>query len=96
MFPVQEAQLWGSFLNMNCLFLRQYLRRCYYFYVITRHNFWGGGGVRQNKTAFILLIMLTTCFGHCGPSSGHKNVYRGNLYRYYDHTMYSFPLYTFL
>ena len=24
--------------------------------------------------------MLTTCFGHCGPSSGHKNVYRGKLY----------------
>jgi len=23
----------------------------------------------------ILFIKLTTCFGHCGPSSGHKNVY---------------------
>jgi len=24
--------------------------------------------------------MLATCFGHCGPSSGHKNVYTGKLY----------------
>ena len=23
----------------------------------------------------ILFIRLTTCFGHCGPSSGHKNIY---------------------
>ena len=44
----------------------------------------GGGGMGYVKTqpSFILFIVLTTtCFGHCGPSSGHKNVYRGKLYR---------------
>jgi len=31
----------------------------------------------------ILNIMLTTtCFGHCGPSSGHRNVYRGDFTQY--------------
>jgi len=30
-------------------------------------------------------MLTTTCFGHCGPSSGHKNVYR----------RYIIPLYTF-
>ena len=44
----------------------------------------GGRGVGYVKTQLscILFIMLTAiCFGHCGPSSGHKNVYRGKLYR---------------
>ena len=39
-------------------------------------------GYVKTQLSFILLVMLTTtCFGHCGPSSGHKNVYRGKLYR---------------
>jgi hypothetical protein len=40
-------------------------------------------GVRYVRTQLscILFIMLTTiCFVHCGPSSGHKNMYRGKLY----------------
>jgi len=42
----------------------------------------GRGWVRQNTTVSILFIMLlTTCFGHCGPSSGHKKIYGGKLYR---------------
>jgi len=52
-------------------------------------------GVGNGKTGLscILFIMLTTCFGHCGPSSGHKNVYRGKLY--YT-LLYSFPLYIYI
>ena len=42
----------------------------------------GGVGYVKTQLSFILFIMLTTtCFGHCGPSSGHKNIYRGKLYR---------------
>jgi len=36
-------------------------------------------GTSKHNCLCILFIMLTTCFGHCGPSSGHKNV-RGELY----------------
>ena len=39
-----------------------------------------GVGYVKTQLSCILLIMLTTCFGHYGPSSGHKNVYRGKLY----------------
>jgi len=39
-----------------------------------------GVGYVKTQLSCILFIMLT-CFGHCGPSSGHKNVYRGKLYR---------------
>ena len=28
----------------------------------------------------ILFIRLTTCFGHCGPSSGHKDIYNEKIY----------------
>jgi len=32
-------------------------------------------GTSKHNFLCILFIMLTTkCFGHCGPSSGHKNV----------------------
>ena len=41
-----------------------------------------GVGTSKHNCLCILFIMLTmTCFGHCGPSSGHKNVYRGKLHR---------------
>ena len=41
-----------------------------------------GVGYVKIQLSFILFIMLTTtCFGHCGPSSGHKNIYRGKLRR---------------
>jgi len=40
-----------------------------------------GVGYVKTQMSCILFIMLTTCFDHCGPSSGHKNVYRGKLYR---------------
>ena len=33
----------------------------------------GRGGLRQNTTDFTKFITLTTCFGRCGPSSGHKS-----------------------
>jgi len=46
-----------------------------------------GVGYIETQLSCILFIMLTTtCFGHCGPSSGHKNVYRGN-YPEYDHSV---------
>ena len=32
----------------------------------------GRGGLRQNTTDFTKFITLTTCFGHCGPSSDHR------------------------
>ena len=32
-------------------------------------------GTSKHNCLCILFIRLTTCFGHCGPSSGHKNVY---------------------
>ena len=33
----------------------------------------GRGESRQNTTDFTKFITLTTCFGRCGPSSGHKS-----------------------
>jgi len=38
-------------------------------------------GYVATQLSCILFIMLTTCFGQFGLSSGHKNVYRGKLYR---------------
>ena len=29
---------------------------------------------------YYFITLTTTCFGHCGPSPGHKNVNRGKLY----------------
>jgi len=35
-------------------------------------------GYVKTQLSFIpYIILTTTCFGHCGPSSGHKSVYRG-------------------
>jgi len=36
---------------------------------------------KQNCLVFYFIMLTTTCFDHCGPSSSHKNVYRGKLYR---------------
>jgi len=36
---------------------------------------------KHNCLLSYFIMLTTTCFGHCGPSSGHKNVYRGKLYR---------------
>ena len=33
-----------------------------------------GRGTSKHNCLCILFIRLTTCFGHCGPSSGHKNI----------------------
>ena len=33
-----------------------------------------GVGTSKHNCLCILFIRLTTCFGHCGPSSGHKNM----------------------
>ena len=44
-----------------------------------------GVGYVKTQLYCTLFIMLTTCFGHCGPSSGHKNAYRGKLY--YSYTL---------
>ena len=33
-----------------------------------------GVGTSKHNCLCILFIRLTTCFGHCGPSSGHKNI----------------------
>ena len=40
-----------------------------------------GVGYVKTQLSCVLFIMLTTCFGHCGPSSGHKNVYKGKLHK---------------
>jgi len=40
-----------------------------------------GVGMSKHNCLCICFIMLTTtCSGHCGPSWGHKNLYRGKLY----------------
>ena len=38
------------------------------------------GYVRTQLSCILFIVLTTTCFGNCGPSSGHKNVYRGKLY----------------
>jgi len=40
-----------------------------------------GWGTSKHMSCILFIMLTTTCFGHCGPSSGHKNVYRGKLYR---------------
>jgi len=46
----------------------------------------GRGWVHQNTTVlFLIIIMLTTtCFDHCGPSSVHKMYKGGELYSVYS------------
>ena len=34
-----------------------------------------GVGTSKHNCLCILFIRLTTCFGHCGPSSGYKKMY---------------------
>jgi len=41
----------------------------------------GGGVSKHNCLVSYFITLTTTCFGHSGPSSGHKNLYRGKLYR---------------
>jgi len=41
----------------------------------------GVGYVKTQLSCILFIMLATTCFGNCGPSSGRKNVYRGNLYR---------------
>jgi len=40
---------------------------------------WEGVSTSKHNCFCILFIRPTTCFGHCGPSSGHKNIW-GKLY----------------
>jgi len=47
----------------------------------------GRGGLRQNTTYFTKFITLTTRFGPCGSSSGHKST-KGRLYIVYKHRYY--------
>jgi len=44
----------------------------------------GGVGYVKTQTDFTKFITLTTCFGCCGPSSGHKST-KGRLYIVYKH-----------
>jgi len=39
------------------------------------------GYVKTQLSCILFIMLTTTCFGHCGPSSDHKNIYRGKLYR---------------
>ena len=41
---------------------------------------WVGGS--KHNCLCILFIRLTTCFGHCGPSSVHKNIERKENIQY--------------
>ena len=44
-------------------------------------NLGQGVGTSKHNCLCFCFIGLATCFDHCGPSSGHKNIYRGKLYR---------------
>ena len=46
----------------------------------------GVGYVKTQLSCILFIVLMTTCFGHCGPSWGHKKVYRGN-YTEYDHSI---------
>ena len=42
-----------------------------------------GLGMSKHNSLYILFNMLTaTCFGHSGPSSGHKNIYNEENFIY--------------
>jgi len=41
----------------------------------------GGEYIKTQLSCILFITLTTTCFGQCGPSSGHKNVYRGKLHR---------------
>jgi len=41
---------------------------------------------KKTQLSCILFIMLTTCFGHCGPPSGHKKYIEEN-YTEYDNSI---------
>jgi len=40
-----------------------------------------GRAAKPNCLVSYFVMLTTTCFGHCEPSSGNKNVYIGKLYR---------------
>ena len=40
-----------------------------------------GVNTSKHKCLCMCFIRLTTCFGNCGPSLGHKNIYRGKTIR---------------
>jgi len=40
----------------------------------------GLGYVKTQLSCILFIMQTTTCLGHCGPSSGHKNVYTVKLY----------------
>ena len=46
----------------------------------------GWGYVKTQLSCILFVMLTTTCFGHCGPSSGYKNIYRGK-YTEYDHSI---------
>ena len=38
----------------------------------------GVGYVKTQLSRILFIMLTTTCFGHCGLSSGHKKMYVGN------------------
>ena len=41
---------------------------------------------KHNCLVSYFIMLMTTCFGHCGPSSGHKNYIDENCTQY-DHSI---------
>ena len=45
----------------------------------------GVGYVKTQLSCILFIMLTTTCFGHCGPSSGHK-MYKEENYTQYGHS----------
>ena len=74
--------LWAFFRSQKCIQKKTVQSKIIVLVHILNYSKVKIVGYIKTQLCCILFIMLTTtCFGHCGPSSGHKNVYRGKLYR---------------
>ena len=62
--PETTGQIWINFMvgfcSQNCLVNTILIIECV-------------GYVRTQLSCILFIMLMTTCFGHCGPSSGHKN-----------------------
>ena len=43
--------------------------------------------VKTQLSCILFIMLTTTCFGHCWPSSGHKNIYIEESYTEHDHSI---------
>jgi len=63
------------------------VKTCRYIIPVVFYAVRKGAGTSKHNCLCIVFITLTTCFGHCGPSSGHK-MFNEENYTVYDGSLW--------